>query len=421
MSDSTDLTIPGFRSVPRTGVIYVMHRAGQRGYHSNHPDWANLGQGAPETGQLPGAPPRIEQVTINPNHHEYGPITGQTALRQKVADLYNMLYRQGKPSQYTYENVSISGGGRVALTRLAAALGNINMGHFLPDYTAYEELLSVFKAFIPIPILLDADRQYRAPLERLQREVLGRGLQALLTSNPCNPTGQLVEGEELHAWVQMAREYRCSLILDEFYSHYVYTGAPDGPPKLVSAAAYVEDVDRDPVIVVDGLTKNWRYPGWRISWTVGPKQVINAIASAGSFLDGGANNPFQREVLTMLEPGHVMAETAATQSHFREKRDYMLCRLRQLGIRVEAEPQGTFYVWANLSELPPPLNDGMSFFKAGLEERVITVPGVFFDVNPEKRRTFSRYGNYCRISFGPEMEKLAQGLNAFERVIARRA
>ncbi len=412
-------SIPGFRRVPRTGVIYVMHRAEQRGFRYNNPNWANLGQGAPETGPLPDSPPRIEQISINPNHHEYGPITGQVTLRQKVADLYNYLYRQGKPSQYTYENVSISGGGRVALTRLAAALGNINMGHFLPDYTAYEELLSVFKAFIPIPILLDSDQQYRADLDKLKREIMGRGLQALLASNPCNPTGQVTEGHDLRDWVQMAREYRCSLILDEFYSHYVYTGAADDPPRLVSAAAFVEDVNGDPVIVVDGLTKNWRYPGWRISWTLGPKEVIDTIASAGSFLDGGANNPFQGHVLELLDPAMVMQETAATQTEFRKKRDYMLGRLRHMGIQVEAEPQGTFYCWANLAELPPPINEGMAFFHAGLEEQVITVPGLFFDVNPEKRRSFARYRNYCRISFGPEMEKLVQGLDALERVIKK--
>jgi aspartate/methionine/tyrosine aminotransferase len=40
---------------------------------------------------------------------------------------------------------------------------------------------------------------------------------------------------------------------------------------MESAARYVEDVDRDPVVLFDGLTKNWRYPGWRITWTVGPK------------------------------------------------------------------------------------------------------------------------------------------------------
>lgn len=412
-------TIPGFREVPRTGVIYVMHKAAERGFTYENGLWANLGQGAPEVGPLPGAPARVTSISIDPLHHEYSPITGQIELRQKVADMYNALYRQGKRSQYTWENVSIAGGGRVALTRLAAALGNINMGHFLPDYTAYEELLGVFKAFTSIPILLDPDFRYQVPLETLKKEILGRGLKALLASNPCNPTGQLVEGPNLERWVQLGRRYRCALILDEFYSHYIYTGDPEGEPKLISAAAYVEDVNVDPVIVVDGLTKGWRYPGWRISWTLGPKEVINAIASAGSFLDGGANNPFQRPVLDLLDPECVLQDTAATQRHFRHKRDYVLERLYKMGITVEAEPTGTFYVWANIGQLPEPINDGIHFFKEGLDEKVITVPGVFFDVNPERRRTYARYRHYSRISFGPEMEKLEQGLDAIERVIAR--
>jgi aspartate/methionine/tyrosine aminotransferase len=421
MAEPTSLaTIPGFRDVPRTGVIYVMHRATELGFRYDHPDWANLGQGAPETGALPGAPPRIDRLTIDPRQNEYGPITGQIEVRRKVAELYNALYRQGRRSQYTWENVSIAGGGRVALTRIAAALGNINMGHLLPDYTAYEELLSIFKAFIPIPILLDPDLGYQAPLDMVKKEIQGRGLKAMLLSNPCNPTGQLIDGERLAQWVRLARNYRCSLILDEFYSHYIYNGAVDETaPHMVSAAAHVEDVDRDPVILVDGLTKNWRYPGWRISWTLGPKDVIQAIASAGSFLDGGANNPFQHEVLGLLEPAAVIQETVAIQKAFREKRDYTLSRLYQMGIRVEVEPAGTFYVWANLSDLPQPLNDGITFFEEGLKENVITVPGVFFDVNPERRRSYARYRHYCRISFGPEMEKLMLGLDALERVIER--
>jgi aspartate/methionine/tyrosine aminotransferase len=417
MNSTNHAEIPGFRFVPRTGVIYVMHEAMAHGFSYDDPEWANLGQGSPETGPLPSAPPRIEQVVINATQQQYAPVAGNKDLCQAVADFYNAVYRQGKKSKYTRDNVSIASGGRLALTRLASALGNVNMGHFIPDYTAYEELLSVFKAFSPIPILLDAEANYRITPAALKKEILGRGLSALLVSNPCNPTGQLVEDAELAQWCHLARECQCSLILDEFYSHYVFTGPPDGPPKMVSAAAFVDDVERDPVILVDGLTKNWRYPGWRISWTLGPKAVIEAITSAGSFLDGGANHPFQNAAAGLLNPELAMQETRAIQKHFGEKRDYVLMRLLQMGIGVDAPPAGSFYVWANLSKLPAPLNDGMTFFRQGLKEKVIIVPGVFFDVNPGNRRTYGRYENYCRISFGPEMKKLQTGLDGLEKTI----
>src|SRR5208282_3285419 len=207
--------IPGFRSVPRTGVIYVTHEATRHGFAYGKSVWANLGQGSPETGDIPGAPPRIMEVKISEASRQYGPVAGNQKLRQAVADFYNATYRRGKKSRYTADNVSIASGGRLALTRLASALGNINMGHFIPDYTAYEELLSVFRAFTPIPILLDADTGYKIPIAALKKEILGRGLSALLVSNPCNPTGQLIEGAELQSWCDLARECQCSLIIDE--------------------------------------------------------------------------------------------------------------------------------------------------------------------------------------------------------------
>jgi aspartate/methionine/tyrosine aminotransferase len=147
--------------------------------------------------------------------------------------------------------------------------------------------------------------------------------------------------------------------------------------------------------------------------------VIEAITSAGSFLDGGANHPFQNIAAKLLDPQVAIQETAAIQKHFGMKREHMLARLKRMGITVDAEPAGAFYIWANLSRLPKPLNDGMSFFREGLKEKVIIVPGVFFDVNPGNRRAHSRYENYCRISFGPEMKKLEIGLDALERVIGK--
>ena len=407
-----------FRRVPRTGVIYVTSEAHKLGYRSSDPSWCNLGQGQPDTGILPGAPPRVSEVTVRVDDQEYAPVPGLWDLREAVAGLYNRLYRKGMPSQYTADNVSICGGGRTALTRAAAALGHINLGHFLPDYTAYEELLDVFKAFTAIPILLEGERGYAFTPEDLRKEIQGRGLSALLMSNPCNPTGKLVQGDELARYVSIARELDCSLLIDEFYSHYIWTGKP-GQLPVESAARYVEDVNRDPVVLFDGLTKNWRYPGWRVTWTLGPARVIEAVASAGSFLDGGASRPLQRAAIPLLTDEHVRQETLATHAAFREKRDKMIARLDRVGIRTDRPPDGTFYVWGNLAGFPPPLNDGMGFFRAALAKKVITVPGEFFDVNPGKRRSTrgSRFRSYTRFSFGPTPDQLELALTRIEELV----
>ncbi|WP_437602867.1 pyridoxal phosphate-dependent aminotransferase [Sorangium sp. So ce590] len=416
--------VHAFRKVPRTGVIYVTTEAARLGFNPGADEgadgWCNLGQGQPETGPLPGAPERCSAVPIAGDDQEYAPVAGLWELREAIASLYNRAYRRGMPSRYTAENVAVSGGGRIALTRAAAALGQINLGHFLPDYTAYEELLDVFRLFSPIPILLEGERGYSFSVGDLRREILGRGLSAILASNPCNPTGKHVRGEELAAWVRTAKELDCALLLDEFYSHYVY-GMGDVAP-MESAARYVEEVDRDPVVIFDGLTKNWRYPGWRVTWTLGPREVIEAVASAGSFLDGGGSKPMQRAAAELLTIEHTRAETTAIHRAFSRKRELLLAGLRKIGVTIDVAPEGTFYVWGSVADLPPGLSDGHGFFRAALGERIIVVPGEFFDVNPGKRRAGrpSRFRHHVRFSFGPSEEVLVRALGRLERMVGER-
>ncbi|MCG8417066.1 MAG: pyridoxal phosphate-dependent aminotransferase [Proteobacteria bacterium] len=414
-----DTSIAAFRPVPRTGVIYVTTEAVRMGFGKSRSEWCNLGQGMPETSALEGAPPRVSGVQLDPADQEYAPVAGLWQLREAVASLYNQQYRRGMPSQYSAENVAISSGGRAALTRVVAALGHINLGHFLPDYTAYEELLDIFRLIAPIPILLDGERGYSFSVDELRKEITGRGLSALLFSNPCNPTGKTVGGEDLAAWVETARQLDCALIADEFYSHYIWRPDLTAMGGRLSAARYVDDVDRDPIVILDGLTKNWRYPGWRVTWTVGPKKVIEAVASAGSFLDGGSSRPLQRAAVDLLDATRTRQETRAIARHFGKKRQRMLDGLRDIGFVVDSPPEGTFYVWASTAHLPPGLDDGMTFFRAALARKVITVPGEFFDVDPGKRRggRRSRFRRHLRFSFGPPMSEIELALSRIGQLV----
>ena len=420
MMDSTMTSVQSaFRTVPRTGVIYVMGEAMAKGFKYGHPEWINLGQGAPQTDTIPGCLDRLTQIRVEDSAHEYSPVSGQMALREAVANLYNVRYRRGMPTQYTAENVAISSGGRVGLTRIAAALGPIHLGHLLPDYTAYEELLDLFRAFIPIPIVLDRGDGFTLTPEALHKEILGKGLGAILLSNPCNPTGQAVHGEDLAQWFASCKALGCWLITDEFYSHYLYDEVADTHGTSLSAASVIEDVNADPVLIVDGLTKNWRYPGMRLSWTVGPKDVIGRIASAGSFLDGGASHPIQSAAIPLLDPAAADQEAIAIQKAFGAKRELMLDRLPSMGLTLANTPKGAFYCFVSLDELPEPLQDGMAFFKAALRHQTIVVPGGFFDVNPGKRRSHipSRLKQFVRLSFGPKIEDVARGLDRLESII----
>ena len=407
------------REVPFMGVIFVVHEASKLGFVNGHPDWCNLGQGQPEVGEMRGAPPRFATVEIAPEDHAYGPLGGTPELRAAIAAHVNRLYRKGKHSHYTAANVCVAQGGRLALTRVMAALGSINIGYQLPDYTAYEDMFDAHLARLtPIPLRAREEDGFGVPVARIAEEIDAKGLAAFLLSNPCNPTGNVIQGRELAALVRVAREKHVTLVLDEFYSHFIYT--PEGKPGAgpVSAAEFVDDVERDPVLIVDGLTKSFRYPGWRVGWTLGPAAMIETLARTASSIDGGPSRIAQRAALAVLEPARADQETQALRDVFAEKRNLLVSRLKGMGIRFAREPESTFYGWASLAALPAPLDDATTFFRRALEHKVLTVPGEFFDVNPGKRRPgVSPYRQWMRFSFGPPIDNLRLGLDRLEAMI----
>ncbi|GAA5918092.1 hypothetical protein JCM6882_004989, partial [Rhodosporidiobolus microsporus] len=203
-----------------------------------------------------------------------------------------------------------------------------------------------------------------------------------------------------------------------FYEHYIY----DLPPSAsVSAAEFVDDVDEDNVILINGLTKCWRLPGWRVCWVVGPKSLVKALGQSGGFLDGGASHLLQAAAIPLLNPSTVASDRLALQTHFRKKRDHVLARLRRMGFEVKNAPTSTFYVWLDLRGLPSPLDSGLVLFEELLKEKVIVVPGQFFDLNPSHRRNLmdSPCDHFIRLSFGPPLEEIDRGLDGFERLLAR--
>lgn len=405
------------------GVIFVVAEAVKRGFYNGHPDWSNLGQGQPEPGEMPGAPPRISQVEIRPEDHAYGPLEGTPELRAAVAADYNRRYRVGMKSQYGPENVAIAQGGRLCLTRAMAALDDVTVGYQLPDYTAYEDMFNTHLARLhPHPLLTREVDGFRLTAATFEAAVEEADLAAFVVSNPCNPTGNTLAGSELAELLAVAKRRGVTLFMDEFYSHFVYTeGEGDARPGKgpISSAAYIDDVNSDPVLIFDGLTKNHRYPGWRIGWVVGPPEMVEGMARTASAIDGGPSRIAQRAALEALEPARADQETTALREVFCEKRNLMVRRLKEMGIRFAAEPSSTFYCWACLDGLPAPLNDAMEFFWRALDHQVMTVPGAFFDVNPGKRRSGpSPYAQWMRFSFGPNMANMVQGLDRLEKMIA---
>lgn len=419
----TNNQFPMVREVPYMGVIWVVHQASLRGFTNGDPDWCNLGQGQPEVGEMQGDYPRINHIDLEPQDHAYGPVGGSLEVRQAIADMINRQYRQGK-MPYTADNISFAAGGRLSLTRLYTILADgCRIAYKNPDYTAYEDYLyGLRNRCMLLPSYTKPENAFRIPAQELADIIHQERVNCFVFSNPCNPTGEVIQGETLKRYVEIARTENCLLGCDEFYSHFIYND--DGTPAQgpVSALEFVEDVDKDPVVVFDGLTKSYRYPGWRAGWAVGPKHIIEQMNRAASAVDGGPSMLTQRAALEALKPDRVATTTKALRNEFAKKRDYMLKELKDMGIEPAQAPNGTFYIWANIEKLPAPINDADEFFFACLEEKVLTVPGHFFDVRPYRVRPAEEpYRHWVRLSYGPDMETVKKGLKRMRDVIQKYA
>lgn len=416
---STDF--PMVRYVPYMGVIWTVNEASKLGFYNGHPDWCNVGQGQPEVGTIEGAPDRIESLKLQPSDAAYGPVGGTPEVREAIADWVNRTYRKGM-SQYTAENVSFACGGRLALTRLYSIFKDgARIAYKNPDYTAYEDYLYPLRHNCELIELRAEEKDgFTVPVERFENFMHDVRPNAFVFSNPCNPTGQVIKDEAMDRYVDAARKENCLLGADEFYATFSYN--EDGSPaeKAVSALPYVKDINRDPVIVFDGLTKGFRYPGWRAGWAIGPKYLIEMINRAASAVDGGPSTMVQRGVIEELAEGHAEAELLATRKEFAVKRKMMMEGLAELGIHTPAnQPLGTFYLWASIENLPGKLSDADYFFHACLQKKVITVPGHFFDVRPFRvRPTNEPYRHWVRFSYGPNRLTIKTALERIAQVIA---
>ena len=233
----------------------------------------------------------------------------------------------------------------------------------------------------------------------------------------------------------------------QFYSWYIYPENEEDFGKSVSSAEYIEDVDNDSVVIIDGLTKVSTYNllhsfayilslelaspwlacvlGRRtqeshhrslavrifLRWWCQPPVSITTFSHRLRHPDYRRTLRMQLAAIDLVQPDRVAQEKLALQKHFKAKRDHVLKRLHDLGLDVDIPPQATFYVWLNLQNLPAPLNNGLTFFEELLKEQTIVIPGIFFDINPSHRRNLfhSPCHHFVRLSFGPPLADLDKG------------
>jgi aspartate aminotransferase len=256
--------------------------------------------------------PRVREAGIRAYEGEdtsYADPAGIPELRAAV------LRWLGLERQYGPESVVITSGAKQSLFNIFLTLCNPADAVLFDaaPWVSYQPLATAAYAF-PVMVLPQQSRWLKVTAGDLERNLRARPhVKLFLLNNPCNPTAQLYEAEEVEALLRVCVEYRIFFVLDRLYWRVLFDGRTYPEPRV--------DAETRPwLIQVDGLSKNWRRTGGiRIGWTVAPPDVAAAMANLQSHYTAGPAVPAQRAAFAAIAhpyQGRMIEELTAKRELF---------------------------------------------------------------------------------------------------------
>lgn len=240
-----------------------------------------------------------------------------------------------------------------------------------PSWTSYYEIVQLARA-TPVEVYGDRSRDLKVTVEDCERAATPR-TRGLMLNSPCNPTGAVYSPEELHALLALAHRRGWWVLSDEIYRRIAYDG------DAVSALQVADT--RENLVLIDGVAKAWAMTGWRVGWTVAPRDVTRAMTAFQSHATFHTAAMAQHGALAALTNREASDEAIAGMvAQYRVRRDAGLAVFAQAPELPLVRPDGAFYFYVDVSAACPGDADaGTTFARRILEEHgVAVVPGAAF-------------------------------------------
>lgn len=338
----------------------------------------NLSIGQPDF-DVPEEARRAAVEAIQSRKNGYSLTQGMPVLRDKLQAQVDRQY--GHADRELFVTSGTSGGLMLALLALVNPGDEVIV--FDPYFVMYNALASVAGGRV---VYLDTYPSFRIDLDRVASAITPR-TKVILFNSPANPTGVVASEEEVRGLAQLAAERNVVLLSDEIYRQFCY----DQP--FVSPAAYNPET-----LVIDGFSKTYGMPGWRIGYAHGPKAIIEQMIKLQQYSFVCAPHPLQLGGAVAMD-----ADMSPQIAAYRRKRDMIVEGLKDLYDLVT--PRGAFYAFPKA-----PWGTATEFVHRGIEEhQLLVIPG----------NVFSHRDTHFRISYAAADAVIERGIEAL-RKLARR-
>lgn len=334
---------------------------------------------------------------------KYTAVSGIAPLKKAICEA--MVRNRGW--EPTPDMVTVSVGAKHALFNLAIALYQAGDEVVIPApaWISYPEQVRMLGA---TPVLVETREEdgWRMSPESLARALTPR-TKAIILCSPSNPTGTAYDEAQLKALLDVIRAQAnpCWLIVDEIYAELVYDGF-----KHVSVAKLAPDL-RSRIIIVDGVSKSYAMTGWRIGWSIAPREVAKALDMVQG--QSTTNPSAVAQYAALAAVNGPQDEVEAMRRQFEKRRGVMVNALRSLpGVKCRM-PEGAFYAFADCR--------GLYGLKWG-DKRLASDEDVAFwlldkaHVAAVPGGPFAAPG-YVRFSYATNEERILKGIESIRAAI----
>ncbi len=329
---------------------------------------------------------------LNEGHTHYTHSLGMIELREAISEHYFKTYGVSVDP----DRIVISSGTSPAMFVMFSTL--LEKGDQViisdPHYACYPNFIKFVQGEpVTIPVYEEDGFQYRP--EAIKKGIT-RKTKGIFINSPSNPTGNLLVKDRMEAIAALSEPAESPYIIsDEIYHGLVYEG------KEHSILEFTEKA-----FVFNGFSKLYAMTGLRLGYMIAPKHFIRPIQKVQQNFFISANAMVQVAGIAALKEAG--ADILEMKRIYNERRQYMIRRLKQMGLGITVEPTGAFYVFANAKHRS---NDSYKLAFDILEKAHVGVsPGIDFGQNGE---------GYLRFSYANSLENITEGMDRLENYFNR--
>lgn len=323
--------------------------------------------------------------------------TSNAGLKNLREEISNYLNRHQNVKYNPNDEIIVTVGGSEAIDIGLRAM--INPGDEViipqPSYVSYEPCAYLAGA-TPVIINLKAENEFRLTPEELENAITNK-TKILILPYPNNPTGAIMEQEDLEKIAKIIIEKDIYVMSDEIYSALTYKG------KHVSIASLPGMKKR--TILINGFSKAYAMTGWRLGYACGPKEIIKQMTKIHQYAIMCAPTISQYAAVEALKNGDEDVEMM--RKAYNQRRRFLMNAFREMNLEC-FEPYGAFYVFPCIKEFGMTSEEFATRFLE--EEKVAAVPGTAFGDSGE---------GYLRISYAYSLENLKIAIERLERFITK--